>query len=81
MEELGISTDDECGSSGGTECSSSSQKTRLPHDAIQSLMNGGLRLPYSENFPLPLVVPCLGGCKEAYYCRYFAYFNIPILNT
>lgn len=69
MEELGISAVDECGSSGGTECSSSSGKTRLPHHTIQSLKDGSLRLPYSENFPLPSVVPCEGGCKEAYYCR------------
>lgn len=76
MEELGISTDDECGSSGGMECSSSSEKTHLPHTTIQSLMDGSLRLPYSENFPLPSVVPCLGGCKEAYYCRYFTYLTL-----
>lgn len=68
LEELGISAVDECGSSGGMECSSSSGKTRLPHDTIQSLKDGSLRLPYSENFPLPPVVPCYGGCKEAYYC-------------
>lgn len=76
LEELGVSAVDECGLSDGMGCSSSSEKTRLPHDTIQSLMNGSLQLPYSENFPLPSVVPCLGGCKEAYYCRYVTCFNI-----
>ncbi|KAL1560771.1 hypothetical protein AAHA92_10944 [Salvia divinorum] len=68
LEELGISADGGCGSSGGLECSSSSEKIRLSHDTIQSLMEGHLQLPYSENFPLPPVVSCIGGCKEAYYC-------------
>ncbi|KAH6788954.1 histone-lysine N-methyltransferase ATXR2 [Perilla frutescens var. frutescens] len=68
FEELGVSAVDECGTSGVMECGSSSGKAHLPHDTIQSLMDGSLRLPYSENFPLPLVFPCLGGCKEAYYC-------------
>ncbi|KAL8474381.1 hypothetical protein ACS0TY_031011 [Phlomoides rotata] len=68
LEELGVSAVDECGLSDGTGCSSSSGKTRLPHDTIQLLMNGNLSLPYSKHFPLPSVVPCLGGCKEAYYC-------------
>ncbi|KAH6827094.1 histone-lysine N-methyltransferase ATXR2 [Perilla frutescens var. hirtella] len=68
FEELGVSAVDECATSGVMECGSSSGKARLPHDTIQSLMDGSLRLPYSENFPLPIVFPCLGGCKEAYYC-------------
>ncbi|XP_047939856.1 histone-lysine N-methyltransferase ATXR2 [Salvia hispanica] len=68
LEELGISADGGCGSSGGMECGSSSEKIRLSHDTIQSLMEGRLQLPYSENFPLPPVVSCIGGCKETYYC-------------
>ncbi|PIN18330.1 putative histone tail methylase containing SET domain [Handroanthus impetiginosus] len=68
LEELGVSAIDECGSSDDMGCSSSSEKTCIPQDSIQSLMNGSLQLPYSENFPLPSVVPCPGGCKEAYYC-------------
>ncbi|KAL0444058.1 UNVERIFIED_CONTAM: Histone-lysine N-methyltransferase ATXR2 [Sesamum latifolium] len=68
LQELGVSAVDECGSSDGIGCSTSPEKTRVPQDTIQSLMNSSLRLPYSENFPLPSVVPCLGGCKEAYYC-------------
>ncbi|KAL0306913.1 UNVERIFIED_CONTAM: Histone-lysine N-methyltransferase ATXR2 [Sesamum radiatum] len=80
LQELGVSAVDECGSSDGIGCSTSSEKTRIPQDAIQSLMNSSLRLPYSENFPLPSVVPCLGGCKEAYYCRSAAYSNIQYIN-
>lgn len=41
----------------------------LPKENIESLMNGELALPCSKEFPLPSVVPCSGGCKEAYYCR------------
>lgn len=73
LRELGVSTADECGPSNGQGCSSNSsfnQETALPRDAITSLMNGNLQLPHSEKFPLPSIVPCLGGCKEAYYCRY-----------
>ncbi|XP_011100291.1 histone-lysine N-methyltransferase ATXR2 isoform X1 [Sesamum indicum] len=68
LQELGVSAVDGSGSSDGIGCNTSSEKTRIPQDTIQSLMNSNLQLPYSENFPLPLVVPCLGGCKEAYYC-------------
>ncbi|CAA0816080.1 Histone-lysine N-methyltransferase ATXR2 [Striga hermonthica] len=69
LEELGIRAVDECGPSDDEgSCSSSSQKTRLPQDTIQFLMNGNLLLPYSEKFPLPSVVSCLGGCLETHYC-------------
>jgi hypothetical protein len=53
------------------QCSSGSSKTKvpLPEGVIESLMNGQLRLPYSEKFSLPPAVPCHGGCGEAYYCR------------
>ncbi|KAL3509663.1 hypothetical protein ACH5RR_029064 [Cinchona calisaya] len=40
----------------------------LPKDFIDLLMNGGLKLPDSNVVPLPSVVSCPGGCKEAYYC-------------
>ncbi|GER53243.1 histone-lysine N-methyltransferase ATXR2 [Striga asiatica] len=69
LEELGIRAVDECGPSNDEgSCSSPSHKTRLPQDTIQSLMNGNLLLPYSEKFPLPSVVSCLGGCLESHYC-------------
>lgn len=54
-----------------TGCASSSAKDRvsLPRGMAESLMTGGLELPYSHKFSLPPAVPCLGGCEEAYYCR------------
>lgn len=53
------------------ECTSGSSeaKTRLPEGVVESLMNGHTMLPYSKEFSLPPVVPCLSGCGEAYYCR------------
>lgn len=49
--------------------SSPGSTIRLPTVAVESLMNGELALPYSNKFPLPSVVSCLGGCEEAFYCR------------
>ncbi|XP_073060880.1 histone-lysine N-methyltransferase ATXR2 isoform X2 [Primulina eburnea] len=71
--DIGVSAVDECGSLNGAGCSTSdsNEKIPLPRDVIDSLMNCGLQLPYSTEFPLPSVVPCLGGCKEAYYCSKF----------
>ncbi|KAB2095143.1 hypothetical protein ES319_A01G015700v1 [Gossypium barbadense] len=48
--------------------SSSGSTIPLPMMAVESLMNGELALPYSNKFPLPSVVSCLGGCEEAFYC-------------
>ncbi|XP_031383826.1 histone-lysine N-methyltransferase ATXR2 [Punica granatum] len=48
--------------------SSKAEIIPLPKEIVQSLMNGELKLPCSEKFYLPSVVPCSGGCKEAYYC-------------
>ncbi|KAF7823119.1 Histone-lysine N-methyltransferase ATXR2 [Senna tora] len=52
------------------ECASGSSeaKVRLPEGVVESLMNGHMMLPYSKEFSLPSVVPCPGGCGEAYYC-------------
>ncbi|XP_030482479.2 histone-lysine N-methyltransferase ATXR2 [Cannabis sativa] len=51
-------------------CSSSHlrKKVELPKGVVESLMNGDLKLPYSDRFPLPPTVPCIGSCGEAYYC-------------
>ncbi|XP_071723211.1 histone-lysine N-methyltransferase ATXR2-like [Rutidosis leptorrhynchoides] len=40
----------------------------LPDGVVESLMDGGLVLPYSDKFPLPTVISCPGGCDEAHYC-------------
>ncbi|GFZ05535.1 histone-lysine N-methyltransferase ATXR2 [Actinidia rufa] len=52
------------------ECASSSStyRTSLPKEVVESLMNGELVLPYSKQFPLPSVISCPGGCREAFYC-------------
>ncbi|KAK3184333.1 hypothetical protein Dsin_031619 [Dipteronia sinensis] len=41
----------------------------VPKEVVDSLMNGGLVLPYSTEFPLPSATSCPWGCKEAFYCR------------
>lgn len=82
FQQLGVSTD--CGSklSDGEgnscmevhdkcrDCSSSSsrEKTNLPKEVVESLMNGEIALPHSKKFSLPSIVSCPGGCREAYYC-------------
>ncbi|TYJ98309.1 histone-lysine N-methyltransferase ATXR2 isoform X2 [Cucumis melo var. makuwa] len=50
-------------------CSSSTSKgTDLPKGLVESLMNGGLSLPHSNEFAMPPAIPCPGGCGEAFYC-------------
>ncbi|KAK9155877.1 hypothetical protein Sjap_003357 [Stephania japonica] len=84
LQELGLSSSDECASSpmdgihdspngdhdnlGSCSSSDFKEKVSLPKEIVASLMNGQLALPYSERFALPSVVPCPGGCGEAYYC-------------
>ena len=61
---------EENGEEPGACSSSSSRKTlELPKGVVESLMNGDLKLPYSDKFSLPPTVPCIGGCGEAHYCR------------
>ncbi|MED6207010.1 Histone-lysine N-methyltransferase atxr2 [Stylosanthes scabra] len=68
IHEMDSSSDEE--DEGTQQCcfSSSKDKTPLPEGVVESLMNGQLNLPFSKEFSLPPVVPCLGGCGEAYYC-------------
>ncbi|XP_027170995.1 histone-lysine N-methyltransferase ATXR2 [Coffea eugenioides] len=54
---------DRCGLS-----DSKSNTNIIPKDVIDSLMEGGLKLPHSDIVSLPAVVSCPGKCKEAYYC-------------
>ena len=49
--------------------SSSRNGAELPRGVAEALMNGALKLPFSDKFSLPSAVPCGGGCGEAYYCR------------
>lgn len=81
MQELGVSAsqgccqtdysseDEDLGDSGPSS-SSCKEKVPLPKGFAESLMNGGLKLPYSDKFPLPPAVPCHDGCGEAYHCRW-----------
>ncbi|EXC23138.1 Histone-lysine N-methyltransferase [Morus notabilis] len=48
--------------------SSHRNKVELPRGLVESLINGELKLPLTENFSLPPAIPCAGGCGEAYYC-------------
>lgn len=52
------------------KCSSttSRNKLQLPTETVESLMHEKFALPYSNEFPLPSVINCPGGCKEVYYC-------------
>jgi len=56
--------DEHCGCSGD-----STKKKALPSDARTALASGTLVLPYSNQFPLPHVVTCKGGCLDDVYCR------------
>ncbi|CAN6457989.1 unnamed protein product [Victoria cruziana] len=40
----------------------------IPGGTVEALLNGELTLPYSNEFPLPPIFPCIGGCREEYYC-------------
>ncbi|KAF3779948.1 Histone-lysine N-methyltransferase [Nymphaea thermarum] len=48
--------------------SAGSSTGAIPEGMVEALMNGGLTLPYSKEFPLPPVFSCIGGCREEYYC-------------
>ncbi|KAL6140106.1 hypothetical protein ACLB2K_058407 [Fragaria x ananassa] len=58
-EELG-----QCGSSN----SAYKDKVPLPKGLAEALMNGELKLPYSDKVSMPQAVSCPGGCGETYYC-------------
>ncbi|KAF6159260.1 hypothetical protein GIB67_032031 [Kingdonia uniflora] len=61
------------GNDNGGSCSSSEPKEKVPlhEEVIESLMNGGIVLPYAKQFSLPSSVQCSGGCGEALYCSKF----------
>ncbi|KAM0937072.1 putative [histone H3]-lysine(4) N-trimethyltransferase chromatin remodeling SET family [Dioscorea sansibarensis] len=49
--------------------SSSNLKTHtLSEEILKSLINGDLSLPYTQDFGLPPVIRCPGGCEEEHYC-------------
>ncbi|RYR41291.1 hypothetical protein Ahy_A08g037704 [Arachis hypogaea] len=67
--EMDSSSEDE--DQGTHQCGSGSSKDKipLPEGVVEYLINGQLNFPFSKEFSLPSVVPCLGDCGEAYYCR------------
>eukprot|EP00250_Pteridium_aquilinum_P015922 c22840_g1_i1 orf=623-2047(-) len=42
--------------------------TKLPLGVAEELVNGSLRLPFSDLFPLPSIVTCVGGCEDELFC-------------
>ncbi len=62
--------DEHCGCSGDSK-----MKKALPSDARSALARGALVLPYSNQFPLPPVVTCKGGCQDDVYCRLLFLFR------
>jgi hypothetical protein len=56
--------DEHCGCSGDSK-----KKKALSSDARVALASGALVLPYNNQFPLPPVVTCKGGCSDDVYCR------------
>ncbi|KAG8364631.1 hypothetical protein BUALT_Bualt18G0017500 [Buddleja alternifolia] len=63
LQELGVSADDECGSSDGPR-----KRNSIPRDTISVIDEWELAVTIFREFPLPSVFPCQGGCGEAYYC-------------
>ncbi|GAQ91639.1 hypothetical protein KFL_008230040 [Klebsormidium nitens] len=47
---------------------SDDERIPAPPETVTALLDGTLKLPLSEQIPLPAVVECLGGCSENVYC-------------
>lgn len=50
-----------------------------PKEMIESLLNGDLSLPFTNQFELPEAVPCPGGCEEEQYCRLEEFLSIYLI--
>lgn len=57
-----------------TGCSGStngkSNDVDVPQEVVMSLMDGETSLPFTDQFRLPSVVGCPGGCEGELYCRF-----------
>ena len=53
----------------------------LPDGLVESLISGNICLPYSNCFPLPSIVSCIGGCKEEIFCRQASSFDTTSWNS
>lgn len=58
------------GSSTGCSGSTNLNGCAVPQGVLMSLMNGVTSLPFSDQFCLPSVVTCPGGCEGELYCRF-----------
>ena len=55
-----------------TSCSGSTNGNcnAVPQEVIMSLMDGDTSLPFTDQFCLPSIVACPGGCEGELYCRF-----------
>ncbi|WVZ87279.1 hypothetical protein U9M48_033940 [Paspalum notatum var. saurae] len=56
------------GSSTGCSGATNGNSSAVPQEVIMSLMDGDMSLPLTDQFCLPSVVACPGGCEEQVYC-------------
>ncbi|OEL12783.1 Histone-lysine N-methyltransferase ATXR2 [Dichanthelium oligosanthes] len=57
------------GSSAGCSGSTNGNSNAVPQEVVMSLMDGNTSLPFTDQFCLPSVVACPGGCEGELYCR------------
>jgi len=60
----------DAGSSTGCSGASSGNCNAVPQEVLMSLMDGNMSLPLTDQFCLPSVVACPGGCEGELYCRF-----------
>lgn len=60
----------DAGSSTGCSGASSGNSNAVPQEVLMSLMDGNTSLPLTDQFCLPSVVACPGGCEGELYCRF-----------
>jgi hypothetical protein len=58
------------GSSASCSGETNGNANAVPQDVIMSLMDGDMSLPFTDQFALPSVVACPGGCEGELYCRF-----------
>ena len=44
-------------------------RTCILEKVFESSLNGTLKLPFSERFPLPTIVNCITECSREFYCH------------
>jgi hypothetical protein len=71
LQSLGICGENECDKDHLTHSTKDKMERDLPpKEMIESLLNGDLSLPFTDQFALPEIVSCPGGCEEEQYCRF-----------